>query len=76
MAGFYRQLQGEERFVILTTEANASVERVHHRMPLLLEREELEPWIFQEECIERLLHKKQPPLESFQEYEQQTLPFL
>lgn len=37
MAGFYNRFQDEERFIILTTQANASVSPVHNRMPLVLE---------------------------------------
>lgn len=36
MAGFYNQFQGEERFIILTTQANASVSSVHNRIPVIL----------------------------------------
>lgn len=45
MAGIYQYFDGVGRFVILTTEANRSVRAVHHRMPLVLEEEELEPWV-------------------------------
>ena len=37
MAGCYQIYNGQNRFVILTTQANASVAPVHERMPLLLE---------------------------------------
>ncbi len=43
MAGIYKRYQGEERFVILTTKANASMEPVHDRMPLILEENEIIP---------------------------------
>ena len=33
-------------FTILTTEANAMVESVHNRMPVLLPRERLDEWLF------------------------------
>ena len=41
MAGCYDCIDGQDRFVILTTEANSSVKPVHDRMPLILERNEL-----------------------------------
>lgn len=41
LAGFYKQ----NRFVILTTQANESMKEIHDRMPLILERTELESWI-------------------------------
>ena len=56
-AGFYRQYEGSERFVILTTQANASLEGIHHRMPLILEPEEAESWMFDSEATDILLHK-------------------
>ena len=37
MAGFYNRFQDGARFIILTTEANASVGPVHNRMPLVLD---------------------------------------
>lgn len=36
---------GPPRFVVLTTAANEDVAPVHDRMPVLLRREELEPWL-------------------------------
>lgn len=72
MAGCFN-LYGDERFVILTTEANASVQPVHERMPLLLERHEIESWVLDDGAVEFLLHK-QPVLlerkEEKEEYEQ------
>lgn len=48
MAGFYNRFQDGDHFMILTTQANASVSPVHHRMPLVLEERELESWIYPE----------------------------
>lgn len=73
MAGFYRQFQGENHFVILTTQANASVEQVHNRMPLVLEEGELEDWVYDDEFLGFALHKTPPQLRRYQEYEQQSL---
>ena len=36
MAGLYRNYGGEDRFVILATDANQSVIEVHSRMPAVL----------------------------------------
>ncbi|OQO89042.1 hypothetical protein BH739_00230 [Enterococcus casseliflavus] len=48
-AGFYRILQKEDQIetesIILTTAANDSVEPVHDRMPLFLEKEAIASWI-------------------------------
>lgn len=73
MAGFYDRFQDEDRFVILTVAANASVEGVHDRMPLLLEEGELESWIYDSGFVDFALHKCPSQLERYQPYEQQSL---
>lgn len=73
MAGCYKEYKGENRFVILTTQANASVAAVHDRMPLILEQKEAEAWLLDGQIVEFLLHKTPPLLERAQEYEQMTL---
>ena len=73
MAGIYNRCQGEDRFVILTTAANASMEPVHDRMPLILEPEEISDWIFEREKAKRLLRKVPCLLERRTEFEQLTL---
>lgn len=45
MAGFYNLYEDGPHFVILTTQANASMKATHDRMPLILEQEALAPWI-------------------------------
>lgn len=73
MAGFYNCFQGEDRFMILTSPANASVEAVHDRMPLILEEQEILDWIYEERFLEFALHREQPQLQKYQPYEQQSL---
>lgn len=73
MAGCYNKYQDQERFVILTTEANPSVSPVHDRMPLILEPEELEDWVLDDEATEYLLHKTPVLLKAHAEYEQMSL---
>lgn len=73
MAGIYSRYQDEERFVILTTEANASMEPVHDRMPLILEESEIIPWIFDGEKTKTLLHKVPCLLERRSNFEQMSL---
>lgn len=70
MAGCFRQFGGTDRFVILTTAANASVSSVHDRMPLVLERQEVEDWILDDACVEYILHKTPVLLERQADYEQ------
>ena len=73
MAGFYNSCQVEDSFVILTTVANKSMQPVHDRMPLILELEEIEPWIFDDREVERILLKTPCLLERRAEYEQLSL---
>ena len=73
MAGFCRRYEDGEHFVILTTAANASMEPVHDRMPLILEEREIASWILDDEKAEDILHKTPCLLERRMDYEQLTL---
>lgn len=54
MAGFYDNFEGEDKFVILTTNANTSVDNIHDRMPLILESEQMEDWLDDEKWVKYL----------------------
>ena len=56
LAGFYAHFEGEDRFVIITTQANPSVKEVHDRMPLIFREEEVEEWLLNQGSLEKLLH--------------------
>ena len=73
MAGCYRKYEDGDRFVILTTQANASMEPVHDRMPLILERKEAVDWLLENGAAEELLRKLPPLLERRAEYKQMSL---
>lgn len=73
MAGCYRRFENEDRFVIITTQANDSVSRVHDRMPLILEKDELEAWLYDDHFLNFALNKTPVELEKHQEYEQLSL---
>ena len=73
MAGFYDRYQDEDRFVILTTEANDSMRPVHDRMPLILERDEIHKWLNEDQMVEDFLQKTPALLERRVEYEQINL---
>ena len=72
MAGFCDWFENEKRFVILTTKANASMEKTHDRMPLILEKEQLADW-FDDKKMEQLLQHTPVMLKREAEYEQQSL---
>ena len=73
MAGMFQFYENMSRFVILTTNANPSMERVHDRMPLVLNREQLEPWIFDNQKISDILKSTPPLLKCVAEVEQLRL---
>lgn len=73
MAGLYDRYQGEERFVILTTGANDSMQLVHDRMPLVLEQDEVYKWLVEDKLVEDFLHKVPPLLERRMDFEQMSL---
>lgn len=76
LAGIWSCYEDKNCFVIITTSANSSVKDVHERMPLILENNELENWIFDDKSIEFLLHKIPVQLRNVSEYHQQSLPFI
>lgn len=73
MAGCYRRFENEDCFVIITTQANNSVSRVHDRMPLILEKDELKAWLYDDHFLNFALNKTPVELEKRQEYEQLSL---
>lgn len=62
MAGFYNEFKGERRYVILTADANRSIADVHNRMPVVLERDRLNEWVFDTEKALNYLHQSLPLL--------------
>lgn len=71
-AGLYDE---ESRFVILTTEANQSMEKIHNRMPFVLTKELIKPWLFDVNETNNILNKIPPLLDSTTEMEQMRLEF-
>lgn len=63
MAGLYNVYENERRFVILTTDANESVSNIHNRMPLVLQKEQINHWIEDRDFALRYLHIVPPLLE-------------
>ena len=75
LAGIYRPYGAEIRFVVLTREANASMEPVHDRMPLILSGEEVIPWVSDAAKAGDLLTKELPMLKAERPYEQIAFEF-
>lgn len=76
MAGVYNAFNEEGRFVILTTNANSSIADVHDRMPLILQREELQPWLFDSNQTQNFLKQIPTALERKSDYEQIKFDFI
>ena len=55
LAGIYHKDPEGDRFTILTREAEGCMTGIHHRMPLILHREEMESWLFSIAEAEKLL---------------------
>lgn len=62
MAGISNEFDGENRFVILTTSANQSISDVHHRMPVILQRNEIQPWLYDQGAVDDILFGAHPEL--------------
>lgn len=72
MAGCCRYYSDGEHFVILTTDANSSMQPVHNRMPLLLEEAEVRDWILDSGRTDSLLRKIPPLLDRAADFEQMS----
>ena len=62
MAGFWHEEQGTPRYTILTTDANDSMKPVHDRMPVMIGRDEIRPWIFDDSKLTEFMGRRQPEL--------------
>ncbi len=62
MAGICKEYSGVKRYVILTTAANASMEDVHHRMPVILPKDKLQIWAANTDAALLYLHSEMPQL--------------
>ncbi len=64
MAGLWRKTDKADEFVILTANANESVEKIHDRMPLILQRENFKSWLYDDEYAMSLNEFSLPGLRS------------
>ena len=63
MAAIYAVWGGISCYCILTTEANDSMREVHDRMPLVLEKRQIEEWMNDPKATSHYLKMTPPPLE-------------
>ena len=71
MAGLYAVRDGEPCYCILTTAANNSMREVHNRMPLVLRREQIKPWLRSPEQAGQILRTQPPMLTRAAAFEEQ-----
>ena len=84
MAGIASIDSDLDHFVILTTASNSSMKGIHHRMPILLKKEEIQDYLLSKDYAHKMLarspyeleHRLASPATSHSEtpYEQLTLP--
>ena len=63
MAGLYQYYNDQPRYVVITTSANTSVSDIHDRMPLILQTDQIDPWLEDTGAAMSLLHIVPPALE-------------
>lgn len=73
MAGFFDTFKGEDRFVILTTKANESMEQIHPRMPLILEEDQISDWVFNDKYLEDFLRYQPKYLDPYAPFKQESM---
>lgn len=62
MAGIYKEYEGVERYVILTTAANDSMKDIHHRMPVIMPKDKVQMWAMDTDAALEYLHSEMPEL--------------
>lgn len=75
LSGIWNCYGLDKKFTILTTNANKSMKPVHDRMPLILEPDEVESWLYDGDSVEFLLHKEPKELSIDSGNVQQTFEF-
>lgn len=62
MAGLFNRFEGQDRFVILTTQAAGTVSEIHDRMPVVLPKAQVRDWIFAPDAAKAILSGSHPNL--------------
>lgn len=75
LAGIYHKDPDGDRFTILTRAAEGCMTGIHHRMPLILYKEDMGKWLFSKEEAEKLLesHYKELEKRGNEGYQQMSL---
>ncbi|WP_075887320.1 SOS response-associated peptidase family protein [Companilactobacillus crustorum] len=67
IAGCYNYFDGEPQSILFTTAPNESMIAVHDRMPLILRKNQINAWIYDDEFATEFLQSTMPQLISQQE---------
>lgn len=62
LCGLYQIIEGKYRFVILTRAANASIEDIHDRMPVIVRETEVRSFLTDRSAAEAILESAAPAL--------------
>lgn len=62
LAGIYHEEHDNHHYTILTTQANESMIPVHDRMPVMISRDEIHPWLKDNERLSEFLERSQVKL--------------
>ena len=73
LAGFYDLSENRDSFVILTTAANASMEPVHDRMPVIIDKRNIEDYLQDSSAAMEIINAPMPMLSRNSDYEQLSL---
>ena len=75
LAGLYHEEQGKPHYAILTTQANESMQPIHDRMPVMISRDEMIPWLNDNENLSDFLERPQVKLVREQDSGQMRMDF-
>jgi putative SOS response-associated peptidase YedK len=73
LAGFYDLSENRDCFVILTTNANASMKPVHDRMPVMIDGENVRDYLKDSSAAMEMICEPMPELDRSSDYEQLSL---
>ncbi len=62
LCGLYRLVEGEYRFVILTRAANESMIEIHDRMPVIIEEDQVRPYLTDPDAAAEIIATAAPKL--------------
>lgn len=62
IAGFYNFFQNNPQSILLTTSPTPSVKEIHNRMPLILKKSQIKPWLIDRDFAKEVLRSSMPDL--------------